>query len=41
MPRKKARARAPASALTTFLAFITWWNFLVGHIVDNVRGIGT
>lgn len=29
------------TALTTLLAFIVWWNFLVGHIVDNVRGLGT
>ena len=28
-------------ALTSFLAFIVWWNFLVGHIVNNIRGIGT
>ena len=26
-------------ALTTFLAAITWWNFLVGHIVNNTRGL--
>ena len=25
-------------ALTTILAFIVWWNFLVGHIVNNFRG---
>jgi hypothetical protein len=25
-------------ALTTILAFVIWWNFLVGHIVNNVRG---
>jgi hypothetical protein len=25
-------------ALTTILAFIVWWSFLVGHIVNNFRG---
>jgi hypothetical protein len=25
-------------ALTAVLAFITWWNFLVGHVVNNFRG---
>ena len=27
--------------LTALLAFIVWWNFLVGHIVNNVRGFGS
>jgi len=27
-------------ALTAILAFITWWNFLVGHVVNNFRGYG-
>ena len=26
-------------AFTTFLAAGTWWNFLVGHVVNNVRGL--
>jgi len=26
-------------ALTTFLAAVTWWNFLVGHVVNNMRGL--
>jgi hypothetical protein len=24
---------------TTSLAILVWWNFLVGHIVNNVRGL--
>jgi hypothetical protein len=32
-----ARTRA---MLTAILAFIVWWNFLVGHIVNNIRGFG-
>jgi hypothetical protein len=27
--------------LTILIAFIVWWNFLVGHILNNVRGFGT
>ncbi len=26
--------------LTALLAFIIWWNFLVGHVVNNLRGFG-
>lgn len=26
-------------AFTTILAAVAWWNFLVGHIVNNVRGL--
>jgi|SRR5579884_1241411 len=29
------------TALTSLLAFIVWWAFLTGHIVNNIRGIGT
>jgi hypothetical protein len=24
--------------LTWLLAFIVWWNFLVGHVLNNIRG---
>ena len=24
--------------LTALLAFIVWWGFLVGHILNNIRG---
>jgi hypothetical protein len=30
-----ARTRA---VLTALLAFIVWWGFLVGHILNNIRG---
>jgi hypothetical protein len=33
-----ARTRA---VLTGLLAFIVWWNFLVGHIINNIRGFGS
>jgi hypothetical protein len=25
-------------ALTLLLAFVVWWNFLIGHILNNIRG---
>jgi hypothetical protein len=33
-----ARTRA---VLTALLAFIVWWNFLVGHVLNNIRGFGS
>jgi hypothetical protein len=27
--------------LTTLLAFIVWWGFIVGHLANNIRGLGT
>jgi ABC-type amino acid transport system permease subunit len=35
---KDARTR---DLLTALLAFIVWWNFLVGHILNNIRGFGS
>jgi hypothetical protein len=34
---EQARTRA---VLTAFLAVIVWWNFLVGHVLNNIRGFG-
>lgn len=28
------------AALTSLLAFIVWWGFLIGHILNNIRGFG-
>jgi hypothetical protein len=33
-----ARTRA---ALTLILAFIVWWSFLVGHVINNTRGFAS
>jgi hypothetical protein len=33
-----ARVRA---ILTAILAFIVWWNFLIGHIINDIRGFGS
>src|SRR4051794_8479848 len=30
-----ARTRA---ALTALLAFVVWWSFVVGHVLNNIRG---
>ena len=38
LAEEHARTRA---ALTAILAFIVWWNFLTGHIVNNIRGFGS
>jgi len=27
-------------ALTAMLALIVWWSFLVGHVLNNIRGFG-
>jgi hypothetical protein len=27
-------------ALTSLLAIIVWWDFLVGHVLNNIRGLG-
>ena len=32
---------APANGVTVWLAFVCWFNFLVGHVVNNVRGFGS
>ncbi len=32
-------SRNTRRAFTTLLAVITWWNFVVGHIANNIRGI--
>jgi hypothetical protein len=32
--------RRTRMCLTAVLAFIVWWNFLVGHVINNVRGYG-
>ena len=30
----------PAAALTLILAFIIWWSFLTGHVLNNIMGFG-
>ena len=28
-------------ALNILLAFIVWWSFIVGHVMDDIRGFGS
>jgi len=44
LPAYRAAWRDPAAAaarrgITTLLALGAWWNFVVGHVVNNVRGL--
>jgi hypothetical protein len=39
-PLREEYART-RTMLTTVLAFVVWWGFLVGHLTNNVRGLGT
>jgi hypothetical protein len=32
-------SRTPAT-LTMILAFIVWWSFLIGHVLNNIMGFG-
>jgi hypothetical protein len=38
--RRPAEGRTRA-IVTALLAFIVWWNFLTGHILNNLRGLGS
>lgn len=31
--------RGSRRAVTTILLLVTWWNFVVGHVVNNLRGL--
>jgi len=33
-------SRATRTGVTVLLAVIVWWAFLVGHVVNNIRGFG-
>jgi hypothetical protein len=32
--------RRDRMALTLLLTFIVWWDFLIGHVLNNIRGLG-
>jgi hypothetical protein len=41
---RRPRADEPArtrAALTAILAFIVWWSFLIGHVLNNMKGFGS
>jgi hypothetical protein len=31
--------RRDRMALTLLLSFVVWWDFLIGHILNNIRGL--
>ena len=31
--------RTDRLAITAILAFVVWWDFLVGHVLNNIRGL--
>ena len=39
-PRADEDARTRA-ALTSILALIVWWSFLIGHVTNNIKGFGS
>jgi len=34
-----ANTAAPRRYLTWLLAFFVWWSFIVGHVLNNIRGL--
>jgi hypothetical protein len=40
-PSQDAGHARTRTMLTTLLAFVIWWGFLTGHVVNNIRGLGT
>jgi len=36
-----SESRLTRVALTLLLAFIVWWVFLVGHVINNIGGFGS
>jgi hypothetical protein len=37
----RAGEHARTRALTSILGFIVWWSFLIGHVMNNIRGFGS
>ena len=38
-PEQIASHRMDRIAITSLLAFIVWWDFIVGHVLNNIRGL--
>jgi hypothetical protein len=32
--------RSGRIAITSIIAFIVWWDFIIGHVLNNIRGLG-
>jgi hypothetical protein len=39
-PSVDGHRRPERTSITMVLTFIIWWDFLVGHILNNIRGLG-
>lgn len=39
-PENADSHRRDCVAITSLLAFVVWWGFLIGHILNNIRGLG-
>ena len=38
-PEVAQTLRVDRVAITLLLAFVVWWDFLVGHVLNNIRGL--
>ena len=38
-PEVAPTLRVDRVAITLLLAFVVWWDFLVGHVLNNIRGL--
>lgn len=38
-PDQAETHRRDRIAVTTLLAFVVWWDFLIGHVLNNIRGL--
>jgi hypothetical protein len=36
---QRAEAASARRALTWLLAFFVWWGFIVGHVLNNIKGL--
>jgi hypothetical protein len=39
-PQQADSHRRDRVVITSLLAIIVWWGFLIGHILNNIRGLG-
>lgn len=39
-PSQHEGFRLDRIAITSLLAFSVWWDFLIGHVLNNIRGLG-
>lgn len=39
-PQSAAPHRRDRIAITLLLSLIVWWDFVIGHVLNNIRGLG-